>query len=354
MNQMELSSLSQIPLPVNIGLFLLAASIVWYAGTQLVVYADELAERFGLTRQFMGFIFLATITELPELVTTLTASWAGDAKLVLGNMFGGVTMQTALLAFADIFFVRYALTSWPRKPTHALEAMFLVILLNVLLAVSFVGETELYWGIGIGAVILSLAYPLAVSLLRTYDERAPWVPVDVPEVQDGDGVSIGVNRLKDTPTRNIIVPAAIASLLILVAGYFTADRAAMIAGQSGLGSSFIGITLLAAATSTPELSTTIAAVRMGAYTMAISNIFGSNLIMLVLILPADIVYRGGPILAEFDEAAQLSIVAGILVTAIYAAGILIRRTPRLFGAGVDSWMVLGVYFASIWLAWQTL
>lgn len=348
---MEFAVLSQMPLPVNIGLFILAAGVVWFSGTKLVVQADELAERYGLTRQFMGFIFLAAVTSLPELVTTLTGSWTNNAPLVLGNLFGGITFQTALLAIADLFFVRYALTSWPRKPTHALEAIILIVLLNVLLVVSLAGEIELVWGIGIGAIAISFAYPVAVFLLRNFDERIAWVPVDVPEQKGEDGYAIGVNRLKDTATRQIIMSAIISSVLILIAGYFTADRAAVIAEQTGLGSSFIGLTLLAAATSTPELSTTIAAVRMGAYTMAISNVFGSNLIMLLLILPADIFYRGGTILSEIDANAQLAIAAGMLVTAIYAAGILIRRTPRFLGAGIDSWLVLLVYFAGIIIAY---
>lgn len=352
---MSIEYLADLPLWANILLFVLAAAIVWLAGTQLVVYADELAERFGLTRQFVGFILLATVTSLPEIVTTFTASVAGDAALVLGNLLGGITFQTALLGVADVFFVRYALTSWPRKPTHALEAIILVVMLNFLLIVSFVGEVQLFWGIGLGAMVLSLSYPLAVSMLRGFDERGPWVPIDVPEENDGEeGPMLGVNRLQDVAARNIIVPAIIASLLILFAGYFTADRASVIAEQSGLGSSFIGLTLLAAATSTPELSTTIAAVRMGAYTMAISNIFGSNLIMVALILPADMAYRSGPILLEIDNSARLSISIGMLVTAIYVAGILIRRTPRLFGAGVDSISVLAIYAISIWLAYASL
>ena len=351
---MNLEYLTDLPLWANILLFILAAGIVWLAGTQLVVYADELAERFGLTRQFVGFILLATITSLPEIVTTFTASVAGDAALVLGNLLGGITFQTALLGVADVFFVRYALTSWPRKPTHALEAIILVIMLNFLLIVSYAGEVHMFWNIGLGAILLSLSYPLAVSMLRGFDERGAWVPIDVPEEHDGEGPMLGVNRLQNVATRSIVIPAIIASLLILFAGYFTADRAAVIAEQSGLGSSFIGLTLLAAATSTPELSTTIAAVRMGAYTMAISNIFGSNLIMIALILPADMAYRNGPILLEVDNSARLSISIGMLVTAIYVAGILIRRTPRLFGAGIDSISVLAIYAISIWLAYVSL
>jgi cation:H+ antiporter len=96
----------------------------------------------------------------------------------------------------------------------------------------------------------------------------------------------------------------------------------------------------------------IAAARMGAYTMAISNFFGSNLIIVALILPADIACRGASILGEIDKVAQFSIVTGILVTAIYICGILIRRTPRLLGAGIDSFLVLAVYLLGLVAAYK--
>jgi cation:H+ antiporter len=84
------------------------------------------------------------------------------------------------------------------------------------------------------------------------------------------------------------------------------------------------------------------------YTMAIANIFGSNLIMLALILPADIAYRGGPILAEADRSAQFSLAIGIIVTAVYVVGLLVRRTPVFFGAGADSWAVAAIYLGSLY------
>ena len=78
-----------LPLAANILLFAGATGIVWFAGTRMVVVGDELADRLGPTRAFVGLIFLATATELPEIVTTVTAAGAGNAELVLGNMFGG-------------------------------------------------------------------------------------------------------------------------------------------------------------------------------------------------------------------------------------------------------------------------
>ena len=341
-----------LSLPVNIAIFLLSTAVVWIAGTRLVIYGDKLSDHFTLSHAFIGLVFLATITELPEIVTTLTAAIAGNAQLALGNMFGGITMQTAILAVVDVIFVRYALTNWPRKPTHALEAVLLVILLNIILAVVFLGEYELFWSVGLGALLLAMLYPPFIALLGRYDEHSPWLPVDLPQSDEHTNRLISSKPLQGMSTSTLISRAGFISLLILMAGYITANRAEVIAEQSGLGSSFIGVAFLAASTSMPELSTTIAAARMGAYTMAISNIFGSNLIMVALILPADIAYRPGPILAAADKVAQFSIVTGILVTAIYIAGILVRRTPRLFGAGIDSLLVLVVYIFGLVAAYH--
>lgn len=334
-------------LALNVLAFAAATAVVWAAGTRMVLFSDEIAERFDLGRAFIGLILLATITSLPEVVTTFTASAAGNAGLALGNLFGGITMQTAILAAVDFMVVRHALTSWPRKPTHALEAVFLIVLLTVLVGISIVGERELFWQIGAGGLCLFLAYPLVITTLRRYDERQTWAPIDFPESETGPPLVTSRAAMARISNTALMLRLGITSLLILVAGYFAADRADQIARLSGLGSSFIGLALLAAATSTPEVSTTFAAARMGNYTMAISNIFGSNLIMIALIFPADAVYRAGAILDNLTPGLMISIVSGILVTAIYVAGLLIRRTPRVLGGGLDSAFVLAIYIASL-------
>ncbi|MBW4706801.1 hypothetical protein KX928_03265 [Roseobacter sp. YSTF-M11] len=328
--------------------FLIAALFVWLAGTRLALVGDEIAERFNLAKDFVGLIFLATVTSLPEIVTTVTAARVDNAHLVLGNLFGGITMQTAILAVADIFLVRYALTSWPRKPTYALLAVMLIALLSMLLCTTFLGDVEVLYGIGLGAILLSAGFPLVILLQRTFDQKESWAPVDLPDEEErAQTLRSRLRSPEVSSTRRLLTEATAYSGVIIAGGTALALSADLLAARTTLGASFIGVTLLAAATSLPELSTTLAAARIGAYTMAISNILGSNLIMLALLLPADIAYRQGPILNEATEGAQLSISAGILVTAIYAAGILIRRTPRYLGAGLDSWLVLFVYGASI-------
>ncbi|AHD03722.1 sodium:calcium antiporter [Leisingera methylohalidivorans] len=337
-----------LPIYTLAAVFAVASALIWFAGTRLALAGDEISERFGLAKEFVGLLFLATVTELPEIVTTVTAAQVNNAELVLGNMFGGITMQTAILAVADIFAVRYALTSWPRKPNHALLAVLLIALLSLLLCVTFLGDISLGPGIGLGAILLASGFPLVIYLLRVFDRKTTWAPVDLPDEQERRKTLRAHLREPDEASNSVLLlRSAVYSLLIVAGGVALAISADLLAERTQLGASFVGVTLLAAATSLPELSTTLAAARIGAYTMAISNIFGSNLIMLALLLPADIAYRGGPILNHATTGAQLSIAAGILVTAIYVAGLLIRRTPRIFGAGLDSWLVLAVYFGSI-------
>jgi cation:H+ antiporter len=141
--------------------------------------------------------------------------------------------------------------------------------------------------------------------------------------------------------------AVVACVAILVFGILLVIFAERIADQSGLGAGFVGATLLAAATSLPELSTSIAAVRIGAYTMAISNIFGSNLIMLVLVFPADILFRAGPILQDTSRTVSLALAFGLAVTAIYLTGLIVRRKPRLGEFGLDSILVMLTFLGSL-------
>ena len=328
--------------------FVVSATCIWIAGTRLTLYGDELSNRFNLSREFIGLIFLAFITELPEIVTTVTAAQAGNPSLVLGNMFGGITMQTTILAVADLFLVRHALTSWPRKPNHALLGTLLIVLLALLLAVTFAGDVAFILNVGLAAIGLFGLYPLVITMLRRFDEKQSWAPIDLPD-RDIIGSSAGSRgkSLGGLRLTNLLLRGLGASTTILVAGVLLALAADVLSVRTALDASFIGIFLLATATSLPEISTTFAAARIGAYTMALANIFGSNLIMIALILPADLAYSEGPILSQASTEAQFSLAIGVVVTAIYVAGLLIRRTPCILGAGIDSWLVIAAYVGMI-------
>jgi cation:H+ antiporter len=349
---MPLEFFANFPLVVNLGLFALVAVVVWLAGTRLAAFADEISDRLRMGKAVMGLIFLATATSLPEIVTATTAAIAGDAQLLLANMFGSITMQTAILAAADAFAAGAALTFYPRKPTPILEGVLLILLLALLQAVILFGERALVFHVGFGACLVAAAYLVAIAVLRRFDEKEAWLAVEFPEERGDTPIYSWHVALAGIATSGLVARFAIASLAILVCGVLLVALSEQIAIQSGLGRSFIGLTILAASTSLPELSTTIMAVRLRSYTMAISNIFGSNLIMIILLLPADMLYTRGLVLAQADAIASFAIITGIIVTVIYVTGMVIRSHRTFFGIGIDSLLVLAIYIASLFAAYQ--
>jgi len=344
---MPLPAFEELPIWLNLVLFAAAAAGVWLAGTRLCHYADAIADRKRIGKAMMGFVFLAAATELPEMATTIIGSIAGEARLVLNNMFGGITMQTAILAVADAAVPMVALTSYPRKPTPALEGTLLILLLALLLAVSALGDAALAWNIGFGSVVFAFAYAGTIVLLRNFDREEPWLPVEVLEETAAPLTKSLARSLDIIPVSRLVWMSLAATLVIFVCGVMLVNLAETLADQTALGTSFIGVTLLAASTSLPELSTTIAAVRLGAFTMAISNIFGSNLIMIALLLPADILYREGVLLDRIDTTATFALISGMVVSSVYVAGLLLRNRQRVLGMGIDSIIVLIIYSASL-------
>ncbi len=106
-------------------IFAVSALAVWSAGARLAYLADALSDRLNLSKSLIGLLILALGTSLPEVATTLAAALRQNKELVLNNLYGGVALQTAILAIAD-FWARGAITYYPRRMTHILEALLLV------------------------------------------------------------------------------------------------------------------------------------------------------------------------------------------------------------------------------------
>lgn len=331
---------------INLVLFGMLALGIWYAGSRLTYLADAIAERFKLASSTMGLIFLALATSLPEVATTMTAAAKQNADLVLNNLFGGITLQTAILALAD-FWAKGAISNYPRKTNHALEATLLVALLACLQTAFVIGEPVSFFNIGMGSILVALVYINTIQLLRWYDDNFDWIPIDLPDIEDTGFAPKSRKAFGKHSSSALVLKGLVACVFILVLGIAIVSVSEVLATQTGLGSGFVGVTLLAAATSLPELSTTITAVRMGAYTLAISNVFGSNLIMIVLVFPADIFHTSGPILNSASGSTQLAMSMGILVTAVFLIGLIVRRKPKVWRIGADSMLVLALYASSL-------
>ena len=343
-----------LPLGANAAVFLLSCLIVWAAGTRVTRYADILQARTGLGEALVGVFVLGFVSALPEFAVTVTASWGGNAPLAVNNLLGGMALNIAILASADALVRTEALTSAIATPTPLLQASLLIVLLSVVAGATILEEAQVL-GVGVWAWAIVLIYVFSVRVIRqTKGRRPPWVPhVDNPlrppavfEPNQAATAS-GASQLAQLGPK-IVLSAAV----ILIAGYVLSSTGEALAEQTGLGQSFFGAVFLALATSLPEISIVVAAVKIGRYEMAIADIFGANLFGLALIFVVDLVYAGGPVLAEVGRFSTFAALLGIAVTALFVAGLVERRHYRIMRMGVDSIVVLGTYLAGLALLYR--
>ena len=143
-----------------------------------------------------------------------------------------------------------------------------------------------------------------------------------------------------------MVVFAIAALLTLVAGYAAEQSGTAAASQVGLSGVLFGATVLALATSLPEISTGLQAVRQGDENLAISDIFGGNAFLPVLFLLAGLISGKAVLPAAQTSDIYLTAIAALL-SLIYAVGLILRPNKRILGMGVDSLTVLALYLIGV-------
>ena len=353
---------ASFPIWINLALFAMAAAVVWFAGGQVAFIGDSIADKTGLGSAFVGVLLLAVATSSPELSTTVTAAWRDNPVLAVNNLLGGIVMQTAILAVVDAVVVRGAMTAFTPRPVLMLQGILLIVLLSLTLAGAVTDLPLTVWHIGLWPVLIFIVYIGVLYLVQRYEESERWQPApdEIPQAEKeqmqrdeeenqrrSKHASMGLASYQEWSVHRLGLYFAIGTVVILGTGALLALLGDTLAGQSGLGSSFIGITLLATATSLPEVSATIASARIGRLDMAVSNIFGSNAFMLALLVVADLAYRRGAILTAIDKPSLFAAAAGIFVTAVYLAGMMERRDRTIFGMGIDSLAVIGVYVASL-------
>ena len=332
---------SNLPLPFNLALFAVSAVFVWLAGSRLAGYADEISRRTGLGQAVIGLLLLAGITSLPEVATSVTAAAVGNAPLAINSLLGSIALQVALLAFGDLFYGRHALTSVVPDPAVMLQGALNIILLCVLAVAAIIGDKALggagwwTWGLAIAAIY-------ALNEVVGAEHRKPWVASTGGEPSEPQ-----MRHDASTASRwghmGLGIRTALAALVILAAGSVVALTGDALSTQSGLGASFMGYALVSVATSLPEASTVFASMKRGLYTMAISDILGTNILNVALVFVVDLVAPQPAILSEAGHFGAVAALIGATVTGLFLMGLAERRDRVIFRMGYDSVAVLAVY-----------
>ena len=149
---------------------------------------------------------------------------------------------------------------------------------------------------------------------------------------------------------------AVSAAVILGAATFLAKSADIIAFKTGLGRSFVGVVLLATATSMPELGTGVSSVALvGEPDLAAGDAFGSNIFNLLIIGLLDIYWRKGPILTSVGATSILVAGLGIAVISLAAVGLLIHSATTTLSGWIFSpvsILLFGVLIVAMYMIYR--
>jgi len=297
--------------------FLVSAGVLVQAGAALAAYGDQIADRMKLSRLFVGSLLIAFATSLPELTTDITAARAGAPDLAVGDLFGSPMANMAILAIIDLL---YRGRVWPTVELGHARVAAVAMALTALAAVAIYLPFHVTLGwVGLTPIAIIACYAASVAWFR----RTPLIarPVrETPEIplQRPTGWSRDAARVT---MRGLWVRFGLAALMILVTAPVATVSVKTITGATGLAQTFAGAALLAVTTSLPELIASLAAIRIGAYDMAVGNLFGSNVANMRVLFFADLAYTDGPILAAVAPSQVVSALGAILLMAIAVAAI---------------------------------
>jgi cation:H+ antiporter len=322
--------------------FIASGAVVVGAGSLLTRYADQIAAITGIGRLWVGAVLLAAATSLPELTTDVTAVRLGAPNLAVGDLVGSSMANMLILALVDLASPR-ARVFEPATLGHALVAC-LAISLTAMAAVSILSGWELtVAGQSPAALLLALGFLAGMRVVYLQQAALPDRP---PSTRADADPRAPLPSLRATALR-----FAAAALAVFAAAPAFAWSAKAIAEQTGLGTSFVGTWLLGLATSLPELVSSMAALRLGAYDLAVGNLFGSNAFNMAVFLPLDLAQPGVSIFAGLDPGHATSALFGVVLMSLGLAATLYRAERRFAMIEPSSLLMLFVYGAAFWVAW---
>ncbi len=335
--------------PVVLAIFVVASAATWFAGLALSDTTDQIDTRFGLGEALGGLILLGIAGTLPELAITASAAVSGDFGIAAGNLLGGIGMQTLILVLLDrVSRSKVPLSSMSKVLEPILEAIFVIILVTLALMGPLLPESVAIGPvspISLTIVVMWFFGLLVLNRLRTNERwKSVEESVDASMAAPAPGPVEGVkpNRFERAGTRKVVVVFAIASVITLIAGVALERSGNQLADAWGINGVLFGATILAAVTALPEISTGIRAVRLGQVGLAMGDIFGGNQVQMTLFLLADIL-AGQPVLHGIGSSSVWLGGIGVVMTAVFAGGLIMRPPRKLAGLGPDSWLVLLFY-----------
>jgi cation:H+ antiporter len=302
--------------------FVVCAVLIVAVSTALSRYGDVLAEKTGLGRAWVGAILLAGVTSLPEMVSGVSAvAWLHAPNLAAGSILGSCLFNLALIALMDLLYQPGSILAKAQEG-HILSAGLGVLFLGGVGVGALLGSGLSGFGV-LGFSFVSLAivilYFVGARLIALFEQRR------LVEVLEQGAEIRQYDQISAARAYTVFILSA---AMVVALGIWLASVGDRLSAQTGLSRSFVGALFLAASTSLPEVASSLAAVRMGAIDLAISNALGSNLFNVMLLAVFDLADGRGNFWTAVSSATALSAVIAVMMTGVVVVSLIYRASPR--------------------------
>ncbi len=294
-------------------------------GAQLLVNgASSAGVKLHISQMVMGLTIVALGTSLPELIVNIFAGVTGNTDLAIGNILGSNITNTLLVvgAAAIVVPIKFQGKTLQRDIPFSL---FAPVILFVLANDFLFGRQNSISRLD-GLILLLL---LGVFLYLTFFRQPSGSTKQEAFKQYSWGVSL------------LFVVLGGAGLYF--GGKWIVDGAVKIAESIGISQTAMGLTLVAGATSLPELATSVIAARKNNADMALGNAVGSNILNILLVLGVTALIRPLPYPKSLNIELGLVIVSGLLLLLFGRVGKRKNTLNRFEGV-----LLVLIYVAFIW------
>lgn len=267
----------------------------------LVNGATSIGVKAKLSPLIIGLTIVAFGTSLPEMIVNIFSCIKGSPGLAIGNIIGSNTMNILLIlgVSAMIFPIDVSRISIRRD----IPAGFIATLVITLMANDFFRGTAatINWVEGIVLLLMGMGY-----LLLTFKKNT--------ELSEDSGAQ------QELPWGKTIFELIIGIIGLYIGGELVSNNAQHLALHWGMSESTVGLTVVATATSLPELITSIVAALKKNSAIAIGNVLGSNILNIFMVLGISSLITPLPFDAKMNQQLLILFAANAIMLTVVFTG----------------------------------
>lgn len=324
---------------INILFLILGLALILWGANLLTDGASAIAKRFGISDLVVGLTVVAFGTSAPELAISIIASIAGNAPLAVGNVVGSNIFNLLVIIGVTALVAPIVI----KRSVLSMEIPMVVLAALVMLIIGSGTILD-----GDSANVVTRVDGLLLIVFFILFMRYTFATAKSTDNADADPSAESAAAIPDMPLWRAIVSVLGGLAMLVFGGDKFVDGASGVAIALGMSEATVGLTIVAAGTSLPELATSIVAALKGKSAIAVGNVIGSNIFNTLLVLGGAAVIHPLPF-GDIGQVDLLTLVGASVMFWVFGWFFSKRTINRVEGAvmvagyiGYTWWLLSGI------------